>query len=445
MYETEIPWRDPLDAFEATRGDRFAILFHGGAVDHAARWSFIAAAPESIVRGTENGVSGFEALKAAFASRRRRPPAACGAPFAGGLAGFAGYEALRWREPSVAPPASPYSIPDFLFGEFSAIAAFDQAAGKSFLLGNNAAAIDRLGAALADAPPAEATAQVRVEVEPMDAQAYVAAVGRVVERIRAGDLFQANLSHRILARAYGATSAYGFFRAACARGAGAFSAFIRADGAEIMSLSPERFIRIDAARRITAEPIKGTRPRGRTAAEDAAHLQSLVSDPKDRAENIMIADLTRNDLSAICRDGSMREDAICEPMTAPSVHHLVSRISADLAEGVNAVDALYSMFPCGSITGAPKVEAMRVIAELEGVGRGPYCGAIGYVDDSGAADFSVAIRTAAAERAVGSLNIHYRVGAGVTLRSEPWTEYRETLDKARAFLDAMGVDAGSIE
>jgi para-aminobenzoate synthetase component 1 len=153
----------------------------------------------------------------------------------------------------------------------------------------------------------------------------------------------------------------------------------------------------------------------------------------------MIADLTRNDLSLVCCDGSLREDAICELTSRAHVHHLVSRISGRLRDDLSAVDVLRAMFPCGSVTGAPKIEAMKAIAELEKGGRGPYCGAIGYIDDGGAADFSVAIRTIVAERSGDGLAAAFSVGGGVTLRSDPEAEFQETLVKARSARQALGL------
>jgi para-aminobenzoate synthetase component 1 len=221
-----------------------------------------------------------------------------------------------------------------------------------------------------------------------------------------------------------------------------YAAFLPGREGAVLSASPELFFRIEPSSgggaRIVAEPIKGTRPRGATPEEDAALAAALLADPKDRAENVMIADLTRNDLSRICRDGGVREEAICALATHAGVHHLVSRIGGELLDGVDAAAALRALFPCGSITGAPKIEAMRAIAEIEGEGRGPYCGAIGFIDDAGASTFSVAIRTAVAERRSAALRLSLPVGGGVTLRSDSDAEYEETRTKARGLLAALG-------
>jgi para-aminobenzoate synthetase component 1 len=206
----------------------------------------------------------------------------------------------------------------------------------------------------------------------------------------------------------------------------------------IVSNSPERFFRIenraDGARNIIAEPIKGTRPRGASAQEDDALARALMVDPKERAENMMIADLVRHDLSQICEDGTIREQSLCALMRLTNVQHLVSTISGVLKERTPFSAVFSALFPCGSVTGAPKIAAMQAIADYEGVGRGPYCGAIGYIDDGGAADFSVSIRTLMIE---GS-RVTLPVGGGITLRSKPQDEYEETIAKARGALAVMG-------
>jgi para-aminobenzoate synthetase component I len=211
-----------------------------------------------------------------------------------------------------------------------------------------------------------------------------------------------------------------------------FGALLQYPEGAVVSNSPERFFRLsvreDGFRRVTAEPVKGTRRRALNSKEDAQLAQALRNDPKDRAENIMIADLMRNDLSKICKDGTIQEEAICELLTLSHVHHLVSRIAGELCDGSAISDIFRALFPSGSITGAPKIEAMKAIAEIEGAGRGPYCGAIGYIDDTGAADFSVAIRTMMTDGGRQSLSIP--VGGAVTLRSNPGEEYEETLVKA---------------
>lgn len=438
MLQRESLWSDPLDVFEAVASDPFAVLFHGGEV---SCWSMIAAAPTHVISAQANDPCPFDELKAVASARQSRARSECGAPFASGIAGFIGYEALNWREPSVAPPPSPYRLPDLQLGVFDAVAAFNRRERRAYVISRSPTAeealIDALSRRNNDLAPRAANERARHF--PSDRKSYFRHVNDIKSRIAAGDLFQANIAHHIKADIKGLNSAYALFRRGVAQSQPAHGAYICSGDAEILSFSPERFFVAEEGGRIIAEPVKGTRRRGSDEAEDEALLRSLVADEKDRAENIMIADLTRNDLAQVCRDHSIREEAICEILTTPTVHHLVSRISGVLREGCGALDALFAMFPCGSISGAPKVEAMRVIAELEGVGRGPYCGAIGFLDDSGSADFSVAIRTAIAERRGDGLALSYGVGAGITLQSDAATEYQETIDKARTFFEALGL------
>ncbi|MCA8889887.1 MAG: anthranilate synthase component I family protein, partial [Parvularculaceae bacterium] len=295
-----------------------------------------------------------------------------------------------------------------------------------------------------------AIARARAAGSTFSTAQYRAAVAEVVERIRAGEIFQANISQVLSARLGENNTAYELFTARSIAGGidgmANFSAFVKLNGGDIVSFSPERFFRVRHCSdgfSVVAEPIKGTRPRGANPASDRRLAQELLNDPKDRAENIMIADLTRNDLSRVCRDGSIREDEICALMTLPTVHHLVSRISGVLRADLGPLDVLEAMFPCGSITGAPKIQAMQVIADVERRGRGPYCGAIGYIDDGGEADFSVAIRTMiATESSAGSkspASLSIPVGGGITVRSDPQSEYEETLSKAAGALTALGL------
>lgn len=283
---------------------------------------------------------------------------------------------------------------------------------------------------------------LRLDVEAGDEAQHEARVAAAVERIGAGDFFQANLARWVTVEQAGPIDAYRVFRRLSA-GDAPYGAYLRLPHGAIVSASPERFFcareGADARLDFVAEPIKGTRRRGATPAEDDALAEELLASAKDRAENVMIADLLRNDLSKICDDGAVREVEICALRSFSAVHHLVSVIAGRARAGVTAVDAFAALFPSGSITGAPKIEAMRAIAALEGSGRGPYCGAIGYFDDGGGADFSVAIRTMIIEEH----RAHVAAGGGVTLRSDPHAEFDETRVKMQALLEALGVLASA--
>uniref|UniRef100_UPI003B3A1B96 aminodeoxychorismate synthase component I n=1 Tax=Sphingomonas sp. TaxID=28214 RepID=UPI003B3A1B96 len=259
---------------------------------------------------------------------------------------------------------------------------------------------------------------------------HAAAVGRVLDYIAAGDIYQANLSFRAAVRVLGDPLAlYARLRAASAAGWGG----IVHDGRRwILSCSPETFFTLDAAR-IVARPMKGTRPRGSDAAEDRALAEALAADPKDRAENLMIVDLLRNDLSRVARPGSVTVPALFAVERYPTVHQMVSEVAAIPAEGVDAVDVLAALFPCGSVTGAPKLRAMEIIAEVEPDARGVYTGAIGHLTPDGSAAFNVAIRTLTMEDGADEARIG--LGSAVVADSRAALEWAECLAKG-AFVTA---------
>ncbi|MBB5517235.1 anthranilate synthase component I family protein [Amphiplicatus metriothermophilus] len=445
----EIDWRAPLDAFAPLAGEPWAALLHGGARARETGWSILVAFPArrlearggaAFLDGERIDAAPFAALRALADARRLEaaPAPLADAPFASGLVGFIGYEMGGELEPTAAGPASPFTLPDMAFGAYDAAAVFDRKARRCFVAGRRASAVERLAGALGRAPtPARPPPAIRLLASNFSADAYERAIAGVIERIRDGALFQANLARRLRAEADAPLDAFAVFQR-LAEGDAPFAAILQHGDGTIVSNSPERFFSLRRERggwRARAEPIKGTRPRGRDPAEDDALARALLASAKDRAENVMIADLARNDLSRVCRDGSIREEAVCALVSHESVHHLVSRVSGLLRPGLGAVDAVEALFPCGSITGAPKVEAMKTIAAVEGVGRGPYCGAIGYIDDRGGADFSVAIRTMIVEGATAT----FPVGGGITLRSDPQAEYHETETKARGLLAALGL------
>jgi len=263
--------------------------------------------------------------------------------------------------------------------------------------------------------------------------AYLDAVARVREYILAGDIFQANLSQRFEGPL--AEPAFGLYRRLRRRNAAPFAAYIDLGSFAVLSASPERFLRLDENRRhVETRPIKGTRPRGLWPMHDAALGRALTESDKDQAENVMIVDLLRNDLSRVCRPGTVRVPELFALEQHPTVHHLVSTVVGELEPGTGPVELLRAAFPGGSITGAPKVRAMEIIAELEPTRRGVYCGSIGYISSTGAMDMSIVIRTYVALRG----RVYFQAGGGIVADSDPEQEYRETLDKARALIEVLG-------
>jgi para-aminobenzoate synthetase component 1 len=260
---------------------------------------------------------------------------------------------------------------------------------------------------------------------------YLAAVARVRDYIIAGDIFQANLSQRLEAEYAG--DPWSLYRKLRAINPAPFAAYFEAPGLAVVSASPERFIQVSVDGAVETRPIKGTSPRGIGPEHDAHLGRALIESEKDRAENLMIVDLLRNDLSRVCVPGSVRVPELFALEHYSTVHHLVSTVVGHLAPWADAIGLLRAAFPGGSITGAPKVRAMEIIAELEPSRRGVYCGTVAYVSLTGAADSSIVIRTYLARRG----RVYFSVGGGIVADSDPEAEYRETLDKARALITAL--------
>ncbi len=264
---------------------------------------------------------------------------------------------------------------------------------------------------------------------------YRRAIARCLDYITAGDIFQVNLSQRFTVP--NAPPPLAIYRALRARNPAWYSAMLLGEGWAVLSSSPELFLR-RRGHDILTRPIKGTRPRTGRENADAAAAAELLASPKDNAELAMIIDLLRNDLGRVCRYGTVRVANPRELEAHPTVFHLVGSVVGQLRADVDMVDLLAATFPGGSITGAPKIRAMEIIDELEGLARGVYTGAIGWLGVNGDCELNIAIRTIVCERG----NAHVQVGGGIVADSTPEGEYQETLDKARALMEAIG-EAGN--
>ncbi len=315
-----------------------------------------------------------------------------------------------------------------------AYAAFDHAADAWELIGPAGAARDLLEAAIAaDAPaPALAPPAPAVATSGLDRAGYADAARAVQRLIGQGEAFEVNLAHVV--RAPWAAGGWELFERLVAAAPADHAAYLAGGGVEVASVSPEVFLRI-ADGVVETRPIKGTRRRGADAAEDEALAAELLASAKDRAENVMIVDLLRNDLTQTAEPGSVRVRALCELERTDSVMHLVSAVEARIRDGVRLPDVLVSCFPGGSITGAPKRRAMELIDRLEADARGVYCGSVfAYEPARQSLAASIAIRTAV----VADGEARYGAGGAVTLLSDPAEEAEETLVKARPFLRAAG-------
>lgn len=262
------------------------------------------------------------------------------------------------------------------------------------------------------------------------------------ERIRAGEVFQVNLSHRLECAAPAPSRE--LYARLCAANPAPFAAYFESgdlpDGLtpfEVLSSSPELLFALEARGVLQAKPIAGTRRRGGSPQEDAVLVRELRGDGKEQAEHVMLVDLARNDLGRVARFGSVRVPRLLDVETYRTVHHLVSTVEADLDQGKDVVDAFRALFPGGTITGAPKVRAMEIIEELESVRRGVYTGSLGWLAPDGSATFNILIRTLL----VKDGRVHVQVGAGIVEESVPEREYRETMAKAEGMLRALGVSS----
>ncbi|HEX8891013.1 MAG TPA: aminodeoxychorismate synthase component I [Pyrinomonadaceae bacterium] len=267
---------------------------------------------------------------------------------------------------------------------------------------------------------------------------YLAAVDKIKERIAAGDIYQANLTQAITCRLSPQSQPENIFLKLRRDHPTPFAAFVRRRDDVVVSASPERFLRVELKnneRYVEAWPIKGTRPRGATDESDERMRAELLTSEKDRAENVMIVDLLRNDLGRVCHYGSIKVTELCSLQELPTLFHLVSKVRGRLRDEVTIGDILRAAFPCGSITGAPKIRAIEIIDEIENTARGISMGAIGYFSFDGALDLSVAIRTMVVRDGLARFN----VGGGIVADSSPLLEYDESLLKARSLLSALGV------
>jgi len=456
----------PLTVLERMKGIGGRVLLERASGSHGL--SLVTADPLAVLRTSqgrttvterEGGATSsfsdpFEALESLL-ERFRMPPSGGIAAFAGGIIGYLGYECGDFLERLPSPVPDDIGVPDAWFGIYDGAIVWDHRTGSvsamvSTLPGGGAEAARRRLASLVsmaedmssapDERPDERPAGPRISASvpgacrtSLSREAFEAAVDKVRGLIRAGDLFQANLTRRISVP----TSLTGpeIHRRLVAESPAPQGAFLDCGEVQIASISPELFLSL-RGNAIRTEPIKGTRPRGRDPDDDHRLACELAESGKDRAENVMIVDLLRNDLSRVCLPGSIAVPRLAEMESHPTVHHLVSTVVGELAPGLGVVDLLRASFPGGSITGAPKIRAMEVLRGLEPVRRGVYTGAMGIIGFQGDMEFSVAIRTAVIRDGWA----HYGTGGGITLQSDPSAEWEETIDKAAAFLRALDTD-----
>ena len=436
------PWRDPAEVASAFADQPFALaLLSGG----GGRWSYLMRAPARVLLLPSGDAGAWSAVAELLG-----PPLAGVAdapPFHGGVAGFAAYELGAHAESSVPWRQRP-GWPDLAAGLYLAVLAFDHETRRVIGVGRGpdqatadrraAEALSWLAAAGPPAPPgplAEGFAPIGSGAD------YEAAVVAVTGAIAEGEVFQANIARSWAGRLRDGARPFDLVSRLLASSPAPFASYMRLPGRAVVSNSPERFLCVSPGGRVEAQPIKGTRPRGADPGQDAALARDLLASAKDRAENLMIVDLMRNDLSRVCAPGTVRAAPLFALESFANVHHLVSTVTGQLAPGRTALDLMRAAFPPGSITGAPKVQAMRVIDRHEAP-RGAYCGSLFWAGFDGALDSSVLIRTLQFEEdAGGGWSFEARAGAGIVADSQPAAEREETEAKIAALAAALTGEA----
>lgn len=431
------------------------LTFLDSAMRHDAlgRFSYLMADPfatftvrdgQACWNGMPEGQEPVAALKHRLAACKLEAPPGL-PPLVGGAAGVFAYEFAHALEKL--PRLAGADVPDAVLHFYDVVLAFDHVQGCGWLISSGLPeddadrrreraemrAVTFLEGLGREQPPRDA-APARLDWKrTIGRQAYEEQVARVVEYILAGDIFQANIAQRFEADLPEGLAPLDLYLALRQVNPATFSAWLDYDEAQVASCSPERFLRLQDGM-VETRPIKGTVRRAADPSKDAALARQLLESEKDRAENVMIVDLLRNDLSRVCRPGSVDVPSLCEVESYAGLHHLVSVVRGRLREGLGAADLLAATFPGGSITGAPKIRAMEIIGALEQRPRGVYCGSIGWLGFDGSMDTSIAIRTVT----MTGRRATFSAGGGITALSKPAEEYEETLVKADRILAALG-------
>jgi para-aminobenzoate synthetase component I len=482
------------EAFELLKGNSYSFFLDSGMdAQKLGRFSFIGSDPFLVMRsrgdeivlvhGDEEEIqhgNPFDALGQMLKTFRLDPYPTL-LPFLGGAVGYFSYDLCHFIERLPSTAVDDLKLPESYFAFYDSILAFDELEGKSYIVATGFPELQenrRLRRArtrleeikhwLYSTFPAKSFAtrhsegekrpknlsqgKLREESRPFaiaqgdkinnlengevllepnfSPEEYTKAVGKVREYIAAGDVFQVNLSQRFEANL--AVSPYELYSRLRQVNPAPFASYLNFEGIAIVSASPERFLKVRGDL-VQTRPIKGTRPRGRNPIEDAAMAYELAHSIKDRAENVMIVDLERNDLGRVCSYGTVKVTELAILETFPTVFHLTSTVVGRLCQGKDIIDLLKATFPGGSITGAPKVRAMEIIDELEPTRRSVYTGSIGYLSFTGDLDINIVIRTFLIKEG----KAYFQVGGGIIYDSDPQAEYLETMDKAKALIQAL--------
>jgi anthranilate synthase component 1 len=442
----------PVSAFLKLRESGPSFLLESADQGRVGRYSFIGIRPRKVLRWSLGDAGDPYQLAHAELGRVRAAPLPDLPPFAGGAVGLFAYDLVRTVEPLGPPNPDPIGLPDLALMLTDALVAFDHLKHTVTVIAN-AYADDDLDSSYARA--LETIAEVRWRlagpvprppkppsaertVKPLQAnmtrEQFEANVARIIEYIYAGDAFQVVPSQRWSGPV--PVEAFSIYRGLRAVNPSPYMYFLDFGDFEIAGASPEPLITV-AGRRVSTRPIAGTRPRGHNTDEDRRIADELLADPKERAEHVMLVDLGRNDLGRVCNYGSVEVENFMAVENYSHVMHIVSSVTGELRDGVGALDALRSVLPAGTLSGAPKVRAMQIIDEVEPVKRGGYGGAIGYASYTGDLDTCIHIRTVVIKDGIA----HVQAGGGTVADAKPDFEYRESEAKARGVLKAIELAA----
>jgi aminodeoxychorismate synthase component I len=424
---------------------RVALLDNPAAPSRLGDTSYLGLFPQDELL-VEQGEDASRALADLASMARSSDRSADGPPLQSGLIGYLAYELLHDIEPAVPRSQAPAPAGKLAhFVRFAVIVAVDAATRCTWISGEDAATVAAAKELVDSAPdrvdlamPRRATGEFGLRelqacgLDPVtEPGAYRALVDHARDEIAAGRFFEVCLTQEF--RAALTTDGRELYDILRARNPAPMGAYLRADELEILCTSPERLVSVNSGGTVETRPIKGTRPRSSDPAEDRHLREALAASPKDRAENTMIVDLARNDLGRVCETGSVAVPELCVVESYASVHHLVSTVRGQLRQGLGPIDVIRACFPGGSMTGAPKVEAMKMISEVEHSQRGIFSGAIGWIGDDGAMDLNIVIRTIVKHG--DQLSLH--TGGAVTSDSVAESEYSETMDKARVLAESV--------
>jgi para-aminobenzoate synthetase component 1 len=452
----EIPYQDPYRIFTHFCEREGAIFLESAQLrEHCGLYSFIAVEPFSLLT-SKNGIihlndKCFEGNPFAILAEQLTEFSSESLPdlppFQGGVAGFFGYDLYRHLENVPMHALDDMQYPDMTVGFYDVVLAFDHVLQKAWIFSHGYPhkeevtrkkhAENRLASMLKELHCLKPSQNVTVKADSIESNfsidTYPVAVQKVMDYILAGDIFEANISQRFKAKLPDNFSSFDLYSQLRLTNPAPFAAYLNFKDIAIASASPERFLKLTQDK-VETRPIKGTRPRGKTPDEDKAYADDLLNSTKDHAENVMIVDLLRNDLSKVCENHSVIVPQLCGLESYASVHHLVSVVIGKLKKQYKAMDLFTACFPGGSITGAPKIRAMEIIAEIEPTSRGPYCGSIGYIGFDGAMDTSIVIRTCVIKNNIAT----FQAGGAIVADSNPKEEYEETLTKAKALHRILG-------